>query len=89
MSTAGIPKCQFVMVNSLDEPDAAPPIEDEAQFEKVVTDQPPRMSNESTESTRTNSLDNIGRLSLSSEDTDTHVVVRLHKIYIDCRTARL
>lgn len=56
---------------------APSPIEEEAQFEKDFAHDNPRMSTESAGSGKSNIIDGVSRISISSEgskDSDSHVV---------------
>jgi hypothetical protein len=76
MSAAGTILCNAHIhnVGLESEETVAPPIEEEAEFEKQPN--PPRISSESTLSTNSNITENIARLSISS-DRDPHVVFPL------------
>ena len=84
-----LPDFHLNMSNCIVESDVPPPIEEEAQVEEAATNNVPRISTESAESTSSNSLDNIARLSLSSESTDTNVVRPHTRFKINMRMARL
>ena len=69
---------------------APSPIEEEAQFEKGLAHDNPRISTESAGSGKSNIIDGVSRISISSEgskDSDSHVVYHLFSASLNHRMA--